>query len=382
MRNQNTLPAIQQALTNDDAIKEVILYQGGDISNEKDYERGKKAALSIYREIERSAGTQFDLTKCELHSLRGCMMDAANFKLEIDNRKLAYIDARYDKNKGCMVANLAINANGFVAKIKERYPDAQFSSQPIFEGDKFKITGSADHKDYTYESTDPFADESKLKGVVISISYTNAKGKWIQDVQVVNRKDLLAMKAQSKSAAWNTYTIERMKTAAIKRAAKWHFRQDATLQELIEYDNKVSYDMEQTVPDQSSHHRSKIIDNLNNNAAAHREPSQEAQMEPEVQSQPEQEQTPPESAYGDIIDAEYTETPRDDSRYQELCQLGQQAANAGFDIYKEFAMNLSDQDKDLVRQHHQEWTQQARSVSVQMQNEQQQAQSNDDAPPL
>jgi len=254
---KNSLSVIQSTLKSDDTMSDLILAGSLDTSA-KGKNEAKKYVASILGEIERSVGTKFDLTECSPDSIRQTLIDSMRFKIPIDGRKMAYIESRWNKEKGCSVAGLQITTNGLVAKITEHFPDFIIKSTPVFTGDDLVIKngGKVEHT-----QKDPFcSDLTKLEGMVVESSYTN-NGRLVEDATVVTKKDLLSMKAASKAQnIWNTWTIERMKTAAIKRICKWQFRAIQGVQEIIDYDNNHNYNMDTDINVKSN----TIIDNINN----------------------------------------------------------------------------------------------------------------------
>lgn len=255
----NALAIIGKQLKSEDVTKRLTLALNLSPDDEKAKTEAYKYALSAYHEIARTVGQEYgDLTKCTPDSLCRAVIDAATFRLAFDGRKLAHIESRFDKAVGSNVATLQIDTNGFVAKIKEHFPDAQFRTFPVYDGDTFHITGTADAQNFEHMQADPFAPITKLKGVVAVISYTD-HDKAIRTVHVVPKSDLDAIKSKGKGKAWQEFPLERMQTAALKRSCKWHFRQ-TVLQDLIRYDNEKNFDME---AQPASPVRSSIIENIN-----------------------------------------------------------------------------------------------------------------------
>lgn len=232
------LQIIEQTLTSDDTVNQLIL-SGSLPRDANGITEANKYIASILGEIQRTEFTDKKLSLCAPDSLRQTLIDSIRFKIPIDGRKMAHIDVRGNR------AALMIDTNGFVAKIVEHYPDFHIAVTTAFEGDDVIIL-----KDGTCEHTqrDPFcSDLSKLKGMIVKCSYTKGD-RFIQESVVVNKQDLLSMKEAGKftQSLWNKWTLERMKTAAIKRVCKWHFRQIQGLQDIIEYDNK-NYDLEKPI---------------------------------------------------------------------------------------------------------------------------------------
>jgi hypothetical protein len=201
----------------------------------------------------------------------------------------------------------------------------------------------------------------------------------VQDVQAVPVGDLKKMQQQSKSKAWGTYTIERMKTAALKRATKWHFRQNATLQALVDYDNKENYDLNKP----ATPVRNSIVDNINAGTAP-QDATTAAKQPPAQEATPEQAQQPP-AKDDSVIDGDYVqveEEPAPDPELeQKLIKGGESAAAKGVTDYKAWIATLSDADKDIVRGRHAGWQEQAKAATLAAQQQQSEPPPNE-APPI
>lgn len=263
----NQLQVITEALHSKETMRNLMLALTSGASGSTDIAAANDARryiASALAEIRRSQGQEFgDLTVCSPDSIVQAVTDAVKFRVEIDGRKLAHFESRWNKKRGCNEAILQIDAPGFVAKIAEAFPDVDYSTSTVFEGDELTITEKDGTKDYTLVRKNPFcSDVSKLQGVVVKIAYTSKTGRLIQHVDTVNKADLLAMKAKGKGLAWKDWEIERMRTAALKRCCKWHFRKLALLADMIAYDNANSFDLTDTPSVPAS--AGTVIDNLNN----------------------------------------------------------------------------------------------------------------------
>ena len=318
---KNALSVIQNTLKSEETINEVITTAGLHNDNIGKGE-ANKYILSMLNEIERSIGSYLDVTKCEVNSVKQVLVDAVRFRVPIDGRKMAHIDVRYDKNRGVKVAVLQIDANGFVIKITEHFPDFRVVATPAYDGDDVVIN---DDDSVSHKQKNPFCDDvEKLMGVVVKYSYTDKSGRFMQGSQVVTKKDLLTMKAMSKSGAWTTWAIERMKTAAIKRVCKWLFKSIQGLQEIIEYDNRLNYDLSKN---DTSLKSETVIDNIN--------------------------QVLDDNNDDDIIEVE---------EIIDIAQLetdGEDASHKGKKALKEWAGSLTDKERSSVRHKGEVWNENA-----------------------
>lgn len=261
----NQLAVIEEALNSKTTMRNLMLAFGAENSADAAAaNEARRYVSSALAEIRRSAGAEFgDLTVCSPDSIVQAVTDAAKYRVEIDGRKLAHFESRWNKKRQCNEAILQIDTPGFVAKIAEAFPDVDYSTSTVFEGDDLTITEKDGNKDYELVRKNPFcSDVAKLLGVVVKISYTEKTGRFVQHVDTVSKTDLLAMQAMGKGTAWKNWPIERMRTAALKRCCKWHFKKLALLNDLIEYDNKNNYELTNgpAVPASAG----TVIDNLNN----------------------------------------------------------------------------------------------------------------------
>lgn len=229
-------------------------------SDPKGHAEARKYAASVLAEVERSYGSKNDLTKCQPESVAQSMIDAAKFRLEIDGRQYAHLISYGGK------ATFQIGYRGFIAKIAEFYKDVDYTDGAIYEGDEFSISEKDGFAQYTLERKDPFADESKLVGVFVSISYTKG-GRQFQKVATMNKVEIQKVRNCAKQKfIWDAWYVEKALVACIKRASKKQFQTVTGLQEMIRYDNDKNFiltDGEFVKKEQDS-----ITDNLNKKIAA------------------------------------------------------------------------------------------------------------------
>ena len=106
----NQLAVIEQQLTSKDVTNRLAVALGLDPADEKAQTEAFKFASSVLAEVKKSEGAQYgDLTKCTPGSICQAMIDAANFRIAIDGRKLAHLESRWDSNLKGNVASLQID---------------------------------------------------------------------------------------------------------------------------------------------------------------------------------------------------------------------------------------------------------------------------------
>lgn len=328
------LVAIEKAINSEETKNRIIVALDLRPEDEAAQREAFKFASSVLVEVQRSKGDKYnDLTLCQPDSIVSAMIDAATFKVAIDGRKLAYLESRSNR------ASLQITANGFVAKVKEYYPDFNGSVTAVYKGDVCEIYGTDGDKGYKYESKNPFADVEQITGFLVYISYSNPSGKKVTDVHTVSRAEMDMIKSKGKGTAWKDFPLERMKTAALKRACKWHFRQNATLQNFIDYDHKNNFDLAES----ATPVRKSIVQNINQSLAS--EPAGE-------------------SASDEVIDGEKIDDDSTINIINAIKLAAEVAVAGGHASYKEWKESLTDEQKDLVRDFHPEWWERAKEVSL------------------
>jgi phage RecT family recombinase len=223
-----------------------------DVTNQAAIAQAKMYASSVLTTIEGDSKLQ-DL---EPRSVVLAMIDAAKFKLEIDGRKLAYIVPYGGK------ATMQVSYKGMLAKLKDFYPDMSFTVEVVYEGDVFEVSDNSGFQTYTHKKLNPFeTDIKKVMGVFVSLAWTDNEVKQ-QKITIVSKADLVKMQGKSKSGTWNEWYAQMAIKSAIKRACKIHFAAISSISEIIEYDNKINYNLTTDALDEG---KPNIIDNLNAN---------------------------------------------------------------------------------------------------------------------
>jgi hypothetical protein len=339
------LQKIEDTLTDQNTQVQLAQAMNLNPNDEQAIQRAYHHAASVIQEIQKTQGQQHgDLTKCTVDSIKQAVIDAAQFQISIDGRKLAHLESRWDKQVGAQVASLQIDTNGLIAKIKEHHPDASFIIQPVFQDDYIKVYGRDGDMSFEYESHNPFGGADKLQGIVVQIQYGN-----VSDVQTISVEDLRNIASKAKgSFAWKDFPLERMKTAALKRAAKWHFRQNTTIQAIVDYDNR-QYELNKP----ASTRKSSVIENINS------EVSGESEAEPEPVEGPE------------VIEHEPEPEPQiSEDELNDLIQQGEQASEQGMDAYKTWAQSLSEAQRGPLREEwHPYWLSVARKADAEAQED-------------
>lgn len=228
---------ISTALRSEKAVNRISAALGIDLQDENAKAEVVPYTSSVLMEIERNFGdSKKDLSTCQPESIVQCVVDAARMKIFIDNRQHAHL-VKYG-NK----ATLQIGYRGYVHKIKEHFPDADFSYGAIYEGDTFKINSQDGFDHYTLDKADAFEDdENKLKGIFVAISYTLG-GVPKQKVTTLSKAMITKIRSSAKQDyIWKSWFIEKAIAAAIKRACKVHFASIKELKAVADFDNEAHF---------------------------------------------------------------------------------------------------------------------------------------------
>lgn len=310
----NQLAVIEKKLQSPETGRKLLALMGVSGDNERGQQEVFRYASSVLAEVQKSAGdSRRDLTVCNPDSIVQSMLDAASFGLTIDGRQHAHLIKRGNN------AQFQIGYRGYLAKIKEHYPDADFTVELVFDGDEVKVWAEDSTQRFTLVKKDAFTlDQSKFKGVLFAVSYTDS-GKPIQKVVIVPKERIdRARKAAAQDYIWSSDYFEKAKGAAIKAACKYQFAAIQGLQEMIRYDNENNYDLNK----QAAPQRSSIIDNINQ------------QIVPTIQHE-----------VLDVIEVEVIPPVDTDALYE----AGKQAAQGGVESYLAWRNALEPDEIEAVK---------------------------------
>lgn len=324
----NQLAVIKNELTKPDTQKEVAIALGINPGDEAAINQAAKYAYGVYATIEASVGTKQDLSGCDPNSIKATMIEAANRRVYIDGRQHAHL-VKYG-NK----CTFQMGYRGYLAKIKECYPDADFVVEPVYQGDKVRIWNEDGMQRYTHEKAGAFrSGEKDFIGVLFAVTYTD-NGRLIQKVVDVPRERIERAKgAAQQKYVWNSDYIEKAKAAAVKNACKHLFASLQGLQAVVEYDNRNNYDPNQRI-EAATPARKTILDNINETVGQkpQAQPAQSQAQDDGVIDQTPQESQPAPADDG-VIDVEFEDTgsqPAQDEQAQaELMAAGEKNAAAG-----------------------------------------------------
>lgn len=252
----NKLALIENKLTSSEATNRLTLALGLEPTDEKARNEAFRYASSVLAEVARTQGDdKKDLTVCTPDSIYQSMIDAASFRIPIDGRQLAHL-VKYGAK-----ASFQPGYRAYIFKIKEHYPDADFTVTPLYEGDVVKISDQDGAQTYSIDYGSIFRDgEKDFNGVLVAVSYTD-NGRLIKKVRVVPKERIQrARNAAKQDFVWKSDFIEKAKAAAIKAACKLMFTSIQGLQEIANYDNQNHFDVNKQ---EAAPVRKSIVDNIN-----------------------------------------------------------------------------------------------------------------------
>lgn len=253
----NALTVISETLRAPETTGRLMLALGyNDPKDPQALNDAKRYAASVLAEVEKTAGdSKKDLTVCRPQSIVQAMVDAAQFRLMIDGRQLAHL-VKYGSN-----ATFMPGFRGYLFKIKEAYPDADFVVEPVYQGDELRIWEADGVQHYELKKNSVFNDgPDKFQGILFAVTYTD-QGRLVRKVQAVPKARIdRARGAAKQDFIWKSDYIEKAKAAAIKAACKVMFASIQGLQEMLAYDNRKHYDIEKPIDDIRP---GSIVDNLN-----------------------------------------------------------------------------------------------------------------------
>lgn len=310
----NQLALIEKKLHDKDVTNRLTVALNLDPKDETAIRKASKYIDSVLSEIRKSAGDpKKDLTGCNPDSIVGSMIDAARLELTIDGQQHGYL-VKYGNS-----ATFQIGYRAYLYKIKKYYPDADFTVEPIFNGDEVKIWSEDGVDQFTFHKGDPFNQSPvNLKGVLVAVTYTD-NNRTVRKVMPVPKERIdRARKAAKQDYIWSSDYLEKAKGAAIKNAFKHMFSSIQGLQELVRYDNE-DYD-----PDKqpATPVRKSIVDNINAAVTGTPEP--------------------------EIMEAEYEDIHHDETPDPVLAEAEEYAAK-GVEEYTKWVTALPEEKKELVR---------------------------------
>lgn len=375
----NQLQVIENKLTSPEVAKKISLALNIPPGDEMGQNRAKKYAYSVFAQVKKTAGDKNgDLTRCNPDSIVQTMIDAAHMQVAIDGRQHAHL-IKYGN-----ACTFQMGYRGYLAKIKEHYPDADFVVDPVYEGDTVKIWNENGVQQYRHEKAGAFrAGEKGFIGILFAVTYTD-NGRLIQKVADVPRERINRARGAAKQKfVWSSDYIEKAKAAAIKNACKIMFASIQGMQDIVNYDNEKNYNVG-NIP--ATPARNSIIDNINTGVAP--EGAKPKPRDNEQASQAQQQENLPPVADDEFIEGEFTQDdaqPENSQRKDDLIKNGGLAAEEGVVKYREWIATLSDPDKDMVRHMHAGWQVKAKKVSSASpppHDQQHSAPPHNDAPPI
>ena len=190
-----------------------------------------KYIKSVLLEIVKSkSDPDKDLSKCTPSSIFTAVKQAVDLGLEVDARQHCHLVKHGNS------AILRIGYRGYIHKIKEHYPDANFVVGLVRDGDTFSINKTDENDSFTHKEANPF--DSSLNNIIggyCYITYTLG-GRKISRITTMSKSEIDKVKNVAKmKTIWNTWFEEKARVAIIRRACKLIFA--GLTQKLDEFNN-------------------------------------------------------------------------------------------------------------------------------------------------
>ena len=197
-------------------------------------------AVSAIEYIKKTApDPKKSIIDCHYPSIVAAINKSNELQIPIDNRGLAYLESRYDKNLGKKVCNLGITYKAYFYKLAQALDGFDGEAFCIYEGDEITTEDKDGFHSYTLKKHDLFASgKEKMKGVVVRLSYF-VNGSPRQKLGFVGMDELMKIRSKAKTKMiWDEWFDEKTKVAATRRACKSLFDLTQGIQDLTDYDNK------------------------------------------------------------------------------------------------------------------------------------------------
>jgi recombinational DNA repair protein RecT len=229
---------IETHLRTKELTSRVTLALGYNANDEAGKSEAFKYISSVLMEIQKTVGSDRDLTVCTPISVVQAIVDAASFRLPIDGRQLAYLVKYKDR------ASFQPGYKGLLFKISEMYKDVDFTAEPVFKGDDLALSDNGGFQSYTHTKKSPFQnDMEQMEGVIACLSY-NGEGGRHSKVVAISHAEIKQIRSSAKQDfIWKAWFFEKAKAAALKRLCKVHFTTALGLQTLVQFDNEEHFDM-------------------------------------------------------------------------------------------------------------------------------------------
>jgi recombination protein RecT len=216
----NTQLTLKEFLQGETAVEQFKSYLGADEA------KIRKFSTSVMIQV---MGNE-QLKKCSNESILTACIDAINLGLAVDNRNLAYLVPYGGK------AQLQIGYKGYVYKVREAYPDADFKVGLVYEGDQFGEIETVNGIDtFKHVVANPFEnDMKKLQGAYCYITYFQ-NGERKGRLTILNIEEIKQLKSISKGNFWAKWERAMIEKSVTRKACKLNFT--GLVDAIDEYDN-------------------------------------------------------------------------------------------------------------------------------------------------
>jgi len=171
-----------------------------------------------------------ELRACSPASIAKCLIHAANIRLPVDNRNLAYL---VPFAKEC---SLMPSYKGYIYKVKNADPSTEFTVALVYMGDTFTVSKENGQAVYRHDVKNPFED--RVEAIVGAYCYIRTStGSFIDVLSRTEIEKIRSMSKMRSGQTWTMWAAEMIKKAVIRRACKVRYIE--AVAELDALDNQV-----------------------------------------------------------------------------------------------------------------------------------------------
>lgn len=176
---------------------------------------------------------------CNYQTIVSAIEKSIQLQIPIDNRGLAYIDKRYNKNANQKEASLGLTFRAYFYILSKNLDNFDGEAFCVYEGDEITTEDCDGFHSYTHKKADLFASgREKMKGVIVRITYT-VGGRPRQKLGIVGVDEIMKIRSKAKTKSiWDEWFDEKAKAAATRRACKGTFDTVQGIQDILDVDNK------------------------------------------------------------------------------------------------------------------------------------------------
>ncbi len=188
--------------------------------------------------VKTSTNEKKSVVNCTYDSIINAIKKSIELKIPVDNRDLAFIEKRYNKEIKKHEASLGLQYRAYFYKMSQTLINFDGDAFCVYDGDEITTEDVDGFHSYTYKKNDIFASgQDKIKGVIVRLTYT-VGGQPRQKLGIVGFEEIMKIRSKAKTKfIWDEWFDEKAKAAATRRACKGLFDISQGLKDLVEYEN-------------------------------------------------------------------------------------------------------------------------------------------------